>query len=110
MVRRESRWGPARRNLVASFRSLTQARRAMDTLEAHGFDAAAIRLERAAGRRGRRTPATPAPPRNVDPQRPGPVTVAVGSDHPEKVEQAQEALRDLDPIELQRVDEHGEPV
>jgi sporulation related protein len=89
MARKVGRWGPARRNLVASFRSLKQARRARDTLEAQGFDAGAIQIE------GAGTP---------------PVTVAVGSDDTSKVARAEEAISDLDPIEIKRVDERGEPV
>jgi hypothetical protein len=95
MVRRVGRWGPARRNLVARFRSLRQARRAIDKLESEGFDAGAIRLEGAGG--AARDEA-------------GPVTVAVGSDDPIKVDRGQEAIQDLDPIDVKRVDEHGDPV
>jgi len=102
MARRIGRWGPARRNLVASFRNLKQARRAMNTLESEGFDAAAIQLE------------NEGPPERQAPDAPGdqagPVTVAVGSDDPVKVARAEEAISDLDPIEVKRVDEHGDPV
>ena len=102
MARRVGRWGPARRNLVASFRSLKQARRAINTLESTGFDAAAIQLE------------SERPPEERAPETPGdqagPVTVAVGSDDPIKVARAEEAISDLDPIEVKRVDEHGDPV
>lgn len=180
MARQVGRWGPARRNLVASFRSLKQARRAMDTLEAQGFDAGAIRLEgpgaQPSGRsdtRGRDAAVprfvasrvlggmivgagaglavgliasfaaggstlvitmsavagvvvgtvvammiagvgsidvTPDWERTFEPQRPGPVTVAVGSDDEGKVARAEEAIQDLDPIEVTRVDDRGEPV
>jgi hypothetical protein len=87
MAHDEPLFSPARRNVVARFRTRRQARKATDALEAHGFDAGAIRLDGA-----------------------GPVTVAAGSDDPEKVAHAEEAIRDLDPIDLNRVDEHGEPV
>jgi hypothetical protein len=102
MSRKIGRWGPARRNLVASFRNLRQARRAMDTLESQGFDAAAIQVEAASA-------AAPAPA-GKDAERAGPVTVAVGSDDPIKVARAEEAISDLDPIEVKRVDEHGDPI
>ncbi len=179
MARSESRWGLTRRNLVASFRSLKQARKAIDTLESHGFDAGAIRLEGAGVPRGkldtrRRDAAvgrfvasraavglviggglglglgviagslvgasafafalagvagavvgsaigfmvagvasidvTPDWERTFERDKAGPVTVAVGSDDGDKVERAQEAIEDLSPIEVHRVDEHGESV
>ena len=90
MAKKEPLFSPALRNVVARFRTMRQARKAMDTLEAHGFDAGAIRLEGA--------------------RAPGAVTVAAGSDDAAKVAHAEEAIRDLDPIDLNRVDEHGEPV
>ena len=180
MARRVGVWGPARRNLVASFRSLKQARRAIDTLESHGFDAGAIRLEGAGvpapgeadtRRRDAAVPrhvasrvfagmllgaavglsvgligafaaggstlavamaavggvvagtvigmmiagvgtidVTPDWERTFDRDQAGPVTVAVGSDDPNKVARAQEAISGLDPIEVKRVDERGDPV
>jgi hypothetical protein len=96
MTRSRSRWGPTRRNLIASFRSLTQARKAMDALESRGFDEGAIRVEGAPTGGPRPTP--------------GPVTVAVGSDDENKVERAEDAIRELHPIEVRRVNERGDPV
>jgi hypothetical protein len=74
----------------------------MNTLESHGFDAAAIQVESAG-------PAAQKP-MDMRGDQAGPVTVAVGSDDPTKVARAEEAISDLDPIEVQRVDEHGDPI
>jgi hypothetical protein len=178
--KKESLFSPAHRNVVARFRNLKQARRAIDTLESHGFDAGAIRLEGggvsssgtldtrrrdAAVSRfvGSRTlvglliggaagfgigmiagvtiggtaitmavggtagvvvggaigmmvagvgsiDVTPEWERTFESDRGGPVMVSAGSDDPIKVAQAHEALSDLDPIEVERVDERGEPI
>jgi hypothetical protein len=178
--KKESLFSPAQRNVVATFRNLKEARKAMDALESHGFEAGAIRLEgpgvapsgKADTRRrdagvsrlvGSRTAAglivggilglgiglvvgalaagsatslavggaagcivggaigfmvagvssidvTPDWERTFEKDRSGPVTVSAGSDDPIKVAQAQEALRDLDPVNVTRVDERGEPL
>jgi hypothetical protein len=176
----ETLFSPAHRNVVARFRTLKQARKAIDALEANGFDAGAIRLEGAgvpardkADTRLRDTAVprfvgshslagsivggaigsglgiiagamagasvtslvaggtagvliggiiglllagvgsldvTPDWERTFEGDRTGPVTVSAGSDDPVKVAQAQSALRDLDPIDLARVDERGAPL
>jgi len=53
---------------------------------------------------------TPDWERTFEPDQAGPVTVAVGSDDEQKVERAEEAIQDLDPVEVKRVDDRGEPV
>ncbi len=45
MASRSMGWRPARRNVVALFREMKDARAAIDALEAHGFDAGSISLE-----------------------------------------------------------------
>lgn len=178
--KKETLFSPAQRNVVATYPTLKQARKAMDALESHGFDAGAIRLEgpgvppsgeQDTRRRDAAVPrfvgsrtaiggiggsvlgaiigivggsiagvsafalavsavagavvggaigmmvagvgsidVTPDWERTFEQDRAGPVTVAAGSDDPIKVAQAEEALRDLDPINVSRVDEHGQPV
>src|SRR5687768_14879478 len=45
MASRSMGWQPARRNVVALFKDMKDARAAIDALEAHGFDAGSISLE-----------------------------------------------------------------
>lgn len=177
----KTRWRPARRNVVAAFRDMRAARKAIDALEARGFEAVSISLEGAAAQRAESQTDTAARDAKVVSHvgfragagmliggaiglavalvaagvvmkgsalaiivagvagtvvgstigmmvagvgsldmtpdweltfedQPGRILVAVGAEDPDALGRAGEVLKDLDPVDVRRVDERGRPV